>query len=97
MKLFGNMNGAFVWQRKERLPHGGGSIMLLGCFGASGTGNLVQNQEQMKIMLTFYDNGASQPSSLHWVFQPMTDVKLHLRSSTSTTSTFIIYVSLRTS
>lgn len=48
LELLGNMDAAFVWQRKGEVllyptvKHGGVNIMLQGCFAASGTGNLVR-------------------------------------------------------
>ena len=58
MELFGHRDVAFVWRKKGQafnpsntLPtvkHGGGNIMLRGCFSASGPGNLVKVNGIMK-------------------------------------------------
>ena len=58
MKLFGHRDVAFVWRRKGEafnpqktvptVKHGRASIMLWGCFSASGPGNLVKVDGIMK-------------------------------------------------
>jgi len=58
MELFGHRDVAFVWRKKGEafnpkntvptVKHGGGNIMLWGCFAASGPGNLVKVEGIMK-------------------------------------------------
>ena len=58
LELFGHMDAEYVWRKegeaykaKNTVPtvkHGGGNIMLWGCFSSSGTGNLVKVQGIMK-------------------------------------------------
>lgn len=49
-KLFGPMDQGYVWRRKNKtyteksslsiVNHGGGTVMLWGCYASSGTGNM---------------------------------------------------------
>ena len=51
MKLFGLNAKHHIWRKPGTIPtvkHGGGSIMLWGCFSAAGTGSLVRVVGKMK-------------------------------------------------
>ena len=58
LELFGHMDAQYVWRRKGEaykpkntvptVKHGGGNIILWGCFSSRGTGNLVKVQGIMK-------------------------------------------------
>ena len=50
IELFGLNAKSHIWMKPGTIPmvnHGGGSIMLWGCFSAAGTGRLVRIKEKM--------------------------------------------------
>ncbi len=50
IELFGKNSTCRVWRRKNTIPtvkHGGGNIMLWGCFSAKGPGRLICVKERM--------------------------------------------------
>ena len=86
------MDMVYVWQRKGEafnpknivptVKHGGGSIMLWGCFAASGTGSLVRVHgimEEENYLEILRDNMQKSAHSLtlgrRWVFQQDSDLK----------------------
>jgi hypothetical protein len=50
IELFGLNTKSHIWRKSGTLPtvkHGGGSIILRGCFSAAGTGRLVRIEAKM--------------------------------------------------
>uniref|UniRef100_A0A3B4ZPX8 Tc1-like transposase DDE domain-containing protein n=1 Tax=Stegastes partitus TaxID=144197 RepID=A0A3B4ZPX8_9TELE len=98
LELFGHMDQRYVWRRKNEaykekntLPtvkHGGGSVMLWGCFASSGTGNLQRVQGTMNSINYQEILGANVMQSVtklklgrRWTFQQDNDPK-HTSKST---------------
>uniref|UniRef100_A0A8C5MKH6 Transposase n=1 Tax=Leptobrachium leishanense TaxID=445787 RepID=A0A8C5MKH6_9ANUR len=98
LELFGPMDQRYVWRRKKKayeekntLPtvkHGGGSIMLWGCFASAGTGNLQRVQGTMNSLQyqeILDDNVMQSVTNLRfgrrWTFQQDNDPK-HTSKST---------------
>uniref|UniRef100_A0A8C5PJ22 Transposase n=1 Tax=Leptobrachium leishanense TaxID=445787 RepID=A0A8C5PJ22_9ANUR len=98
LELFGPMDQRYVWRRKNKayeekntLPtvkHGGGSIMLWGCFASAGTGKLQHVQGTMNSLQyqeILDDNVMQSVTNLRlgrrWTFQQDNDPK-HTSKST---------------
>lgn len=98
LELFGPMDQRYVWRRKKEaykekntLPtvkHGGGSVMLWGCFASTGTGNLqriegIMDSVRYQDILAKNVNPSVKKLKLgrHWTFQQDNDPK-HTSKST---------------
>uniref|UniRef100_A0A8C5PQH3 Transposase n=1 Tax=Leptobrachium leishanense TaxID=445787 RepID=A0A8C5PQH3_9ANUR len=98
LELFGPMDQRYVWRRKNKvyeekntLPtvkHGGGSIMLWGCFASAGTGKLQRvqgNMNSLQYQEILDDNVMQSVTNLRlgrrWTFQQDNDPK-HTSKST---------------
>ncbi|KAI4904828.1 hypothetical protein NFI96_006812 [Prochilodus magdalenae] len=98
LELFGTMDQRYVWRRKNQayeqkntLPtvkHGGGSIMLWGCFASNGTGKLQRVQGTMNSLQYQEILGENVMESVtnlrlgrRWTFQQDNDPK-HTSKST---------------
>uniref|UniRef100_A0A8C5LR19 Tc1-like transposase DDE domain-containing protein n=1 Tax=Leptobrachium leishanense TaxID=445787 RepID=A0A8C5LR19_9ANUR len=86
LELFGPMDQRCVWRRKTK--HGGGSIMLWGCFASAGTGKLQRVQGTMNSLQyqeILDDNVMQSVTNLRlgrrWTFQQDNDPK-HTSKST---------------
>lgn len=100
LDLFGPMDQRYVWRRKNdaykeknTLPtvkHGGGSVMLWGCFASSGTGNLQRVQGNMNSVhyQEILDANVMQSVTKlrlgrRWTFQQDNDPKHTSKSTTA--------------
>uniref|UniRef100_A0A8C5MIC2 Transposase n=1 Tax=Leptobrachium leishanense TaxID=445787 RepID=A0A8C5MIC2_9ANUR len=98
LELFGPMDQRYVWRRKNKayeekntlstVKHGGGSIMLWGCFASAGTGKHQRVQGTMNSLQyqeILDDNVMQSVTNLrlgrHWTFQQDNDPK-HTSKST---------------
>lgn len=100
LELFGPMDQRYVWRRKNQayeekntLPtvkHGGGSIMLWGCFASNGTGKLQRVQGTMNSLQyqeILEENVMESVTNLRlgrrWTFQQDNDPKHTSKSTTA--------------
>lgn len=98
LELFGHMDQRYVWRaqgqaydQKNTIPtvkHGGGSLMMWGCFSAAGTGNLdhvpgIMDSQKYQVILKKNVMPSVDKLNLgdHWIFQQDNDPK-HTSKST---------------